>query len=60
MVSAARRVLGQNYQLQIGNDLINWTSFGSAFFATNSTWTPTNFWNVANTNQLFFRLQMLP
>jgi hypothetical protein len=51
-------MLGQNYQLQIANDLNNWTDFGSAFIATSTNWMPTNYWNVANTNQLFFRLKM--
>ena len=57
--SASSLMLGQNYQLQIANGLTGWTGFGAAFSATNPAWTPTNFWNVANTNQMFFRLQML-
>ena len=52
-------MIGVNYQLQIANVLNNWTNFGSVFTATNTDWTPTNFWNVANTNQMFFRLQMI-
>jgi hypothetical protein len=58
--SANSLMLGQNYQLQIANDLNNWMRFGSAFFATNSAWTATNYWNVTNTAQMFFRLQVLP
>jgi len=57
--SASNLLLGQNYQMQIANGLTGWTGFGAAFSATNPAWTPTNFWNVANTNQMFFRLQML-
>ncbi len=57
--SASSLMLGQNYQLQIANGLTGWTGFGAAFSATNTAWTPTNFWNAANTNQMFFRLQML-
>ena len=57
--SASNLLLGQNYQLQIANGLTGWTGFGAAFSATNPAWTPTNFWNVAKTNQMFFRLQML-
>jgi hypothetical protein len=53
-------MLGQPYQLQTANDLNFWTSFGSAFFATNNAWTSTDYWNLANTNRVFFRLQMLP
>ena len=56
--SASSLMLGQNYQLQIANGLTGWTGFGAAFSATNPAWTPTNFWNVSNTNQMFFRLQM--
>ena len=59
MPNASNLMLGQNYQLQIANNLTGWTGFGAAFSATNPAWTPTNFWNVANTNQMFFRLQML-
>ncbi len=58
--SADSLMLGQPYQLQIANDLNYWTSFGSIFFATNNAWTSTDFWNVAKTNRVFFRLQMLP
>jgi hypothetical protein len=58
-VLAANNLMpGQNYQLQVANGMNAWTPFGGIFSATNSTWTPTNFWNVANTNQMFFRLQM--
>jgi hypothetical protein len=57
--SANNLMLEQNYQLQIANSLTGWTDFGTAFSATNPAWTPTNFWNVADTNQMFFRLQML-
>jgi hypothetical protein len=48
---------GTNYQLQSTTDLINWTNQGSVFTATNSSWRSTNYWDVANWNQLFFRLQ---
>jgi hypothetical protein len=58
MPTASDMIIGENYQLQIANVLNNWTNFGSVFTATNINWTPTNFWNVANTNQMFFRLQM--
>jgi len=57
--SANNLMLGQNYQLQIADGLTGWTGFGAAFSATSPAWTPTNFWNVANTNSVFFRLQML-
>ena len=57
--SANNMMVEQNYQLQISYDLNNWTSYGSVFAATNTTWTSTDFWDVANTNRMFFRLQML-
>jgi hypothetical protein len=51
---------GADYQLQASSDLINWTNQGSVFTATNSYWQSTNYWNVNNWNQLFFRLQDAP
>jgi len=51
---------GSNYQVQASSDLINWTNQGSVFKATNSSWRSTNYWDVANWNQLFFRLQLAP
>jgi hypothetical protein len=46
-----------NYQLQVSSDLLSWTNYGSVFTATNSSWRTTNYWDVANWSQLFFRLQ---
>jgi len=43
----------------MANDLDNWTRSGSVFAATNNTWSPANYWNVADTNMLFFRLYMI-
>jgi hypothetical protein len=51
---------GSNYQIQASSDLINWTNQGSFFTATNSSWQSTNYWNVSDWNQLFFRLQLVP
>ena len=48
--------VGSNYQVQVSSDLVNWTNSGAAFTATNSYWRSTNYWDVANWNQLFFRL----
>ena len=58
--SAENLMVGQNYQLQITYDLNNWTSYGSAFTATNTAWTSADFWVVADADRMFFRLQMLP
>ena len=49
---------GSNYVVQASSDLINWTNQGSVFTATNSNWHSTNYWDVANWNELFFRLQL--
>jgi hypothetical protein len=51
---------GSNYQVQASTDLINWTNQGSVFTATTNYWRSTNYWDVANWNQLFFRLQLAP
>jgi hypothetical protein len=50
-------LVGTNYQVQVSSDLKNWTNFGAAFTATNSYWRTTNYWDVVNWNQLYFRLQ---
>lgn len=52
--------VGTNYQLQVSTDLINWTNSSDVFTATNSTWRSTNYWDVANWDQLFFRFQLSP
>jgi hypothetical protein len=51
---------GSNYQVQASSDLVNWTNQGSVFTATTNYWRSTNYWDVANWNQLFFRLQVAP
>ena len=48
--------VGSNYQVQVSSDLINWTNQGSVFTAASSYWRSTNYWDVENWNQLFFRL----
>jgi hypothetical protein len=52
--------LGSNYQLQVSADLNTWTNQGSAFTATNTSMVYPQYWDVANWNQLFFRLQLAP
>ena len=47
---------GTNYQLQVSTDLNSWTNFGAPFTATNSFMNYSNYWNVPDWNQLFFRL----
>jgi hypothetical protein len=49
-------LVGSNYQVQVSSDLINWTNQGSVFTATNNYWLSTNYWFVADWNQLFFRI----
>jgi hypothetical protein len=55
-LTANNLLVGSNYVVQASTDLINWTNQDSVFTATNSDWQSTNYWNVANWNQLFFRL----
>jgi hypothetical protein len=47
---------GTNYQLQLSGDLTAWTNYGSPFTATNANWRTTNYWDVDNWAELFFRL----
>ena len=49
--------VGTNYQVQVSSNLLNWTNSGAIFTATNSSWRTTNYWDVENWNQLYFRLQ---
>ncbi len=48
--------VGTSYQFQVSSDLLNWTNQGAPFTATDSYWRPTNYWDVGNWNDLFFRL----
>ena len=58
--SFANLRLGTNYQLQVSADLNIWNNFGSPFAATNVTMTYTQYFDVDNFGQLFFRLQVAP
>jgi len=49
--------VGSNYQFQVSSDLLNWTNQGSPFTATDTYWRSTNYWDVENWNELFFRLK---
>jgi hypothetical protein len=53
-------LLGTNYQLQVSADMNTWTNQGSAFTATAPTMVYPQYWDVANWNTLFFRLQLSP
>ncbi|MEI7730761.1 MAG: immunoglobulin domain-containing protein [Verrucomicrobiota bacterium] len=53
-------MLGQSYQLEIAYDFGNWVNYGVSFFATNNTWTPSDYWGIANAKRMFFRLRLLP
>lgn len=55
--SFSNLTIGTNYQMQISTDLVNWTNSGSAFTATNNSMVSTQYFDVPNWNQLFFRLQ---
>jgi len=59
-LDSSNLAIGSNYQVQASQDLINWTNQGSVFTATNNNWRSTNYWDVANWNQLYFRLQLAP
>jgi len=55
-VSFSNLTVGTNYQLQVTSNLNSWTNFGTPITATNSFMTYSNYWNVSDWNQLFFRL----
>jgi len=53
--------VGTNYQLQVSTNLNGtFTNWGSVFTATNNSMVYTQYFDVANWNQLFFRLQKTP
>jgi hypothetical protein len=52
--------LGTNYQLQVSSDLNTWTNQGAPFTPTNTIMDYPQYFNVANWNELFFRLQVSP
>jgi len=50
--------VGTNYQLQVSSSLAaGFTNYGSAFTATNTSMIYPNYFDVANWNQLYFRLR---
>ena len=55
-VDYSNLLIGSNYQAQASPDLVNWTNWGTAFSATNSSYTNTNYQRIGDRNQLFFRL----
>jgi hypothetical protein len=49
--------VGTNYQVQVSTNLGGtWSNYGVPFTATNLTMTYSNYWNVSDWNQLYFRL----
>jgi hypothetical protein len=55
-VSFSNLIISTNYQLQVSTDLNSWTNFDTPFTATNSSMVYSNYWNVSDWNQFFFRL----
>jgi hypothetical protein len=51
---------GQAQNRRDGRSPNNWTNYGSVFTATNTIWRTTNYWDVDNWSELFFRLQVVP
>ena len=52
--------VSSHYQVQVSSDLLNWTNYGAPFTATSPYWRCTNYWDVDNWNQLFFRVHNSP
>ncbi len=57
--SATNVMVGQSYELQTSLTLTNWQSSGTAFTATNTVWSATNFWPLQDATNVFFRLHQL-
>lgn len=56
-VSFSNLLIGTNYQVQVSTNLSGpWTNSGSAFTATRPTLDYSNYWNVSDWDQLYFRL----
>ena len=57
-VEFSNLLIGTTYQLQVVTTLngASWQNFGTPFTATNITMTFSNYWNVSDWNELFFRL----
>jgi hypothetical protein len=57
-VDFSNLLIGTNYQLQISTNLYGgaWLNYGTPFTATNPTMTYSNYWNVGDWGQLYFRL----
>ena len=53
-------LIGTNYQLQVSGDLVTWTNQNSPFTPTNPSMVYTQYFDVDNWPQLFFRLQTTP
>jgi hypothetical protein len=52
--------LTTNYQLQVSGDMRTWTNQGSAFTAVATNMIYPQYFDVANWNSLYFRLQVAP
>lgn len=53
-------VVGTNYQLQVSTDLVTWTNQGAPFPATSSNMVYSQYFDVDNWSQLFFRVTTAP
>jgi len=49
-------LIGSNYQAQFTQDFVHWSNWGTAFTATSSTYTNTNYQRISDWNKLFFRV----
>ena len=60
MIRPLKSYGGGDAAFRCPGSLNSWTNFGSSFTATNSSWRTTNYWDIDNFGQLFFRLQTVP
>lgn len=57
-LSFSNLTVGTNYQIQVSTNLYggSWNNFGTPFTATSPSMSYSNYWNVNDWNQMYFRL----
>jgi hypothetical protein len=58
-LTSTNLTVGRKYQVQGSPDLRNWGNQGSEFTATSSIWQSASPWTMSDSDQFFFRLQVV-